>query len=99
MPLYLFRCPECGAARERFYHVAEDKGCDVVLCACGSTMGPVLSVGQGLTYFEEGRGQWIRNLGHEPIYVTSHAQHQKAMRQAGVDWATKWPRQKTGGWV
>ena len=99
MPLYASECPECGTVREEFCHVPEDRGCATPLCVCGSTMAPVLSVGRGLTYFEEGRGQWIHNLGDRPIYITSHEQHKAEMKKAGVEWATKWQTQGTGGWV
>jgi hypothetical protein len=99
MPLYQFVCPEDATARETFDHVAEDLGAATILCACGSTMARVLSVGRGLTYFEEGRARVIHNLGHEPVTITSHEQHRRLMRERGLEWATGRAVQGTGGWV
>ena len=99
MPLYRHRCPECAVEQDVFEHHPDDRGCRTILCACGSSMGPVLSVGCGLTYFEEGRGRWIHNLGHAPVYVTSHEQHKREMKKAGVTWATGRKVTGTGGWV
>lgn len=99
MPLYQFHCPECGAAGERFCHVAADQGAATVVCLCGSSMGPVLSMGVGLTWFEEARPCRIEHMGHEPVWVRSHGEHRRLMRERGLEWATKWPTEKTGGWV
>ena len=100
MPLYRHRCPECEAERDVFEHHPDDLGCRTILCErCPSTMGPILSVGRGLTYFEEGRGHWITNLGHEPVYITSHEQHKREMKKAGVTWATARGKTGTGGWM
>lgn len=99
MPLYTHRCPECGTVADAYEHTAADLGARTMLCACGSTMGPTLSVGAGLTYFEEGRGRWIHNLGDRPVYITSHAQHVAEMKKAGVEWATERQTQGRGGWI
>ena len=99
MPLFMVACPECSATAEVYCHLAADRGCQTPLCGCGSTMGPAFSMGRGLTYFEEGRGRWIHNLGDQPVYVTSHEQHKREMRKARVDWATPWKTQGHGGWV
>ena len=89
MPLYAMTCDN-GHAMEAFCHHREDRGTRTHICPCGSTMRYTLSMGAGLTWFEEGRGRWITNLGDKPIYVTSHEQHKREMRKAGVDWATGW---------
>lgn len=99
MPLYGLICSECGTPQEVFCHVPADRGTRTPLCGCGATCAPVVSLGRGLTFFEEGRPRVIRNLGDQPVTVTSARQHADAMRAAGVDWATRWPVQKTGGWV
>ena len=99
MPIYGSVCPECGAVAEGFCHVPEDRGCATRLCACGSTMAPVLSVGSGLTWFRENAGRWLHNLGDQPVYVTSHEQHKAEMKKAGVEWSTGWTVNKTRGWV
>ena len=98
MPLYRLICPECGSSNEEFCHVAEDKGSRTHLCACGGSMTHTLSVGGGLTFFEEGRGRWIANMGHEPVYITSHEQHKTEMRKRGLEWATR-GRGEAGSWV
>lgn len=98
MPLYALRCLN-GHDGEEFCHRPEDRGARTVLCHCGSTMAPVLSVGRGLTFFQESRPRVIHNLGHEPVVVRSHEEHKRLMRERGVDWATKWTMQGTGGWV
>lgn len=98
MPLIALRCMNDHTA-EQYVHHAEDKGTDTRVCACGETLAPVLSVGTGLTWFEEGRGRWINNLGVQPVYITSHEQHKREMKKAGVEWATGWNINKTKGWV
>jgi hypothetical protein len=87
MPLYDFACPS-GHTREVFLHRADQAATAVIVCACDAPMAKAFSMGRGLTYFEEGRGQWIENLGPTPVYITSHEAHKKAMSAAGVDWAT-----------
>ena len=98
MPLLALRCLNDHTA-EQYVHAPDDRGAETRLCACGETLAPVLSVGTGLTWFEEGRGRWIHNLDVHPIYVTSHEQHKRLMREHKVEWATKWQTNKTGGWV
>jgi len=99
MPLFAHVCTECGTRGEAFCHVAGDRGCVTPLCACGSTMAPVLSVGAGLTYFRENAGQWIHNLADQPVFIRSHEQHKAEMKKAGVEWATERAVQGRGGWI
>lgn len=61
-------------------------------------MTQALSVGRGLTWFEEGRGRWIENLGDDPVYVTSHEQHKRLMKENAVEWATP-SRGMPGSWA
>jgi hypothetical protein len=89
MPLYLFQ-DEYGHEREQFMTSADDKGCLTQFCKiCQSTMAPVIAYGQGLCYFEEGRGRLIWNLGPEPILVKSAEQHKRLMRLNKVDFANR----------
>jgi hypothetical protein len=62
-------------------------------------MGSILSVGTALTWFAEGGGgKWIHNLGPEPVFITSTAQHERIMKEQGVTWAP--PRRgMPGQWV
>jgi len=98
MPLIALRCLN-DHQTEQYVHAPDDKGTETRLCQCGETLAPILSLGSGLTYFEEGRARVIWNLGPEPITIRSHEQHKKEMRKAGVDWSTGWKTNKTGGWV
>ena len=98
MPLYALVC-ERGHGGEVFCHVREDFGCETRICACGGSMAKILSMGRGLTWFEEGRPRTIWNLGSEPVVIRSHEEHKRKMREAGVEWATGWQTNKTGGWV
>ncbi|HYE93734.1 MAG TPA: zinc ribbon domain-containing protein [Terriglobales bacterium] len=97
MPLYDFRCPE-GHTREAFFHRAEQARGVVLICECGERMTKALSVGRGLTYFEEGRPRVIENLGDKPVVVRSHREHERLMREAGVTWATR-GRGEKGCWA
>ena len=88
MPLYDYRCIN-GHLDERFFH-SSDSASDSLPCRiCGIVANKCLSVGKGLLAFEEGRGEWLYNLGPKPIYVTSHEQHKRLMKQNGVTYATK----------
>lgn len=86
MPLFEMRCLH-EHTRDIFAHNVLERSCRTVICDCGATMSPILSVGRGLTYFAEGGGgRWIHNLGPDPVFVTSTAQHEKLMKDAGVTW-------------
>jgi hypothetical protein len=52
-------------------------------------MAPVITYGQGLLYFEEGRGRMIWNLGDQPVQVKSHEEHKRLMRINKVDFANR----------
>lgn len=98
MPLYEFGCLNDHVV-ERFIHSAADLGAATYICElCLESMGPRLSVGSGLLYFESGKPRVIHNLGHEPVVVTSHEQHKRLMRERGVEWATR-GRGERGCWV
>ena len=86
MPLYAYACLADHTA-EAFEHHRDDRGCRTMLCAvCGQSMGPILSVGRGLTWFEEGRARTLWNLGPDPVVVTGHEQHKRLMRERGLEW-------------
>ncbi len=89
MPMYTFRCEE-GHEKEEFCTHSDDKGVKTHICRrCGATQAPVITYGQGLCYFEEGRGRLIWNLGPEPILVKSAEQHKRLMRINKVDFANR----------
>lgn len=96
--IYEYRCLN-GHCEDHFHHAPEDKGCPTYICQqCRNTMGPVVSYGRGLTYFEEGRGQWIHNMGHDPVYIRSHSEHQRIMKERGLEWVTP-KRGEKGCWT
>lgn len=87
MPMFEFRCLN-GHSRDAYAHNVLERACHAVICEqCRNDMAPVLSLGRGLTWFEEGRARVITNMGHEPVTITSHEQHKKEMKRRGLDWA------------
>lgn len=86
MPMFDFAC-ECGYNGDRYVHTYKDKPQSPICDECGGEAKWTLSLGKGLTFFEEGRGRWIENLADQPVYVTSHAQHKKLMKEHGVELA------------
>lgn len=87
MPMFEFRCLN-GHSRDAYAHNVLERACHAVICEeCHNDMSPVLSLGRGLTYFEEGRARVITNMGHEPVRITSHEQHKRLMKERGLDWA------------
>lgn len=83
MPLVNLSCLNQHRS-EVFVHAWADLGCETRWCACGELLAPAFSAGTTLTWFEEGRARVIHNLGDQPVVLTSHKQHQEAMRRAGV---------------
>lgn len=97
MPLYERQCMQ-GHRQEEYAHSAAHLGSRTILCHCGHTMGRVMSVGQGLCWFEEGRTRWLEHLAPHPVPCRSHAEHQRLMKKYGVEWATQ-GRGRPGQWV
>lgn len=97
MPLFDYRCT-AGHVDERFFHSAAQAECMMPCRVCAAPAEKLLSLGAGACYFEEGRGRWIENLQHEPVYITSPEQHKALMKKNGVTWATK-GRGMPGQWV
>lgn len=109
MPLYDYLC-EAGHQDERFFHAASQSAQCLPCRICGTPAQRQLSMGQGLCYFEEGRGRRIWNLEKieydrngnmlptKPVYVKSHGEHRRLMRQQGVDFANR-GRGYKGQWI
>jgi hypothetical protein len=94
MPIFKTRCAACEREKDKFLH--SESGRQLLHhCECGGVLTFLPSFGRGLTYFEEGRGRWIHNLGDQPVYITSHWQHKQEMARAGVAEAP--PRRGTPG--
>ena len=99
MPLYGFRCEDCGASKDKYIHRAADRDSHEFHCEdCKGTMARTLSLGRGLTYFEEGRGRWLENIAPTPQYVTSHGQWRQLLKEHGREWVGA-PYGEKGCWV
>ena len=89
MPIYTYR-DEAGHEQEQVSVSVDERGVQTAFCRlCQSTMAPVITYGQGLCYFEEGRPRKIWNLQHEPVEVKSHEEHKRLMRINKVDFANR----------
>lgn len=89
MPLYTYR-DEAGHEKEEFCVHTEERGVQTHICRrCGASQAPIITYGQGLLYFEEGRARTIWNLGPEPVEVKSASQHKRLMRINKVDFANR----------
>jgi hypothetical protein len=89
VPLRSLRCLH-GHTADQFVHSAQDLGAQTRLCHCGHTLAPTLSVGRGLTWFEEGRPFVLEHGVPSPITITSHEQHKRVMKQYGLEPAYRW---------
>lgn len=88
-----------GHSDEFYIKTYKDKGCETYICKeCGHSMGSIISKPKPMVFFEEGRGRWINNLGPEPVFVRSHAEHKALMKKRGVELAGAMPGQK-GRWI
>lgn len=65
---------------------------------CGHSMGEVISTPKPSLFFEEGRGRWINNLGRDPVFVRSPAEHKALMKKRGVEFAGV-KRGEKGSWI
>ena len=99
MPLYNYKCPDGHFEVDRFKHTVEDRLGHTETCpTCDKQLILGLSVGRGLTYFEEGRGHWIENIGPKPVYITSHGQWRRELKKNGREWVGARYGEK-GAWV
>lgn len=97
MPMLALQCTD-GHTGEQFLHTIQDLGAQTRLCPeCGHSLAPALSVGRGLTFFEEGRPFLMQHGVPTPILITSHAQHKRVMRQYGLEPAYRWTQGPLGG--
>ena len=67
MPIYDFRCDNCGRSEERLCSWEESKH---QVCECRVVMRKVPSIGNYVP-FKEG---WYENIAKDPIYITSKRQ-------------------------
>ena len=87
MPIIAHQCLN-GHQHDAYYHHADDVGTRTILCQlCRESMARIACYGTPILYFEEGRGRWIENMGDKPEWITSHAQHNRRMKELGVQLA------------
>jgi len=87
MPIYNYKCPSGEMSVDRFKHTAQERFTHEEACPhCGRPLVLGLSVGRGLTYFEEGRGRWLENIAPTPQYVTSHGQWRRLLKEHNREW-------------
>lgn len=65
----------------------QDRALTTYLCDCGQTMGRIISAPGRYTYFSEKTPRVITNLGHEPVEIRSHWEHEKVQKERGLAWA------------
>ena len=67
MPIYDFKCDNCGYTGERICSYEESQK---QVCTCKSPLRKVPSLGRYIP-FKEG---WYENIAKDPIYITSKRQ-------------------------
>lgn len=98
MPCYDVQCIN-GHRRMVYYHHHEDRRLQPEICPdCGHTQGYIISRPGSYRYFSEKSPRLLENLGHEPVEVKSHWEHQQEMKKRGLGWATP-KRGMPGSWV
>lgn len=98
MPCYDVQCIH-GHRRMVYYASHTERRLEPEICPeCGHTQSFVISRPGSYTYFSESNPVVLENLGHEPVTVTSHWQHQKLMRERGLGWITP-KRGEKGCWA
>ncbi len=79
MPIYEYKCPECGQIHEKFNKMANHKNGPN---CCGKPTkqyyGSYYVVGDFEPYLDE-------NLGPKPVYVKSKQHRKELMKQNGLD--------------
>lgn len=88
MPLFDYRCGD-GHVVEEYYptasHAPEIKPCRT----CGQHACRLMALPNMLQYFSESSGRVIQNLNPSRM-IHSHAEHQRMMKEKGVEPATQW---------
>jgi len=95
MPMYDYLCCN-GHVEETFRNVSEidnPRACN----ECGGLSLVTITKSNPLTAFRENNGQWIWNMGPDPVYITSHSQHKAEMKKRGLQFATP-KRGMPGAW-
>lgn len=88
MPLYEYRC----AAQHTIEHYYPTSTQAPAVKPCSQCTGPAVRLFplvNCLQYFSESNGRIIENLDKGRV-IHSHGEHQRLMREKGVDMATQW---------
>lgn len=83
MPLYPFRCQECGAERDEFMHMSEYQS--EIKCECGGVMNRYYTPPFDHTENTfKPRWDWQLSPGVDPVYIKSRDQWNRMMKAQGV---------------
>lgn len=97
MPMYEVSCIN-GHTRGVYIPDCENRHVPYHIChVCQHTQSPVIARPGSYTYFSEKTPRVLHNLGHEPVTITSHWQHQQELKKRGLGWATP-KRGMPGSW-
>ena len=97
MPCYDVQCLN-GHVRMVYHRHWQDRGLEPHLCPeCSNTQAFIIAPPGRYRYFSEKSPRMIENLGHEPVEVRSHAEHQRLMKDRGLGWITP-KRGMPGSW-
>lgn len=98
MPLYDIQCLN-GHRTTAYYTDYRDRRTHTHICSeCSNSMSHVIQKPSRFTYFSEKSPRIIENMGHEPVVVKSHAEHQRLMKERGLGWITP-KRGMPGSWA
>ena len=82
-----------------YYHHHEERRLKPEICPeCGHTQCFVVDKPGSYRYFSEKSPRVLTNLGHEPVEIRSHAQHQAELKKRGLGWITP-KRGEKGSWA
>jgi len=98
MPCYDVKCLN-DHVRMVYYKSPDDRRLTPEICPeCGNTQGFILCRPGSYRYFSEKSPRVLTNLGHEPVEVRSHAEHQRLLKERGLGWVA--PRRgMPGSWA
>lgn len=98
MPLYDLKCLN-GHHDVAYYHDYRDRRTHTYVCVeCRNTMAQVIQRPGKYTYFSEKTPRVLYNLGHDPVEVRSHWEHQKLLKERELGWITP-KRGMPGSWA
>lgn len=88
MPLFEYRCPAQHVI-EHYYHAGADVPLVRPCSQCQREAQREFPLPNVLNYFSESNGRVIQNID-PTVPIHSHAQHQRMMKERGLEPATQW---------